>query len=155
MRYQDPDDPDEGIKWGPPTLDIEWDQLTPGDAVRGRVEGGQFSVSSEWIPFVKQRVENGRDIRVRITNPDFVEVASVLREMNKPGAVYHDQDGHCVTYQRGKGGTYVGDIDPNQEIVLEEYPVTSRAQRARPLIHAQEGSNMDRILKMLSPDEEE
>ena len=93
---------------------------------------------------------------MRIINPHYVEVASVLREMNKPGAVYHDAGGHCVTYQRGRGGTYVGNIDPHQEIELEDYPVSRRqVRRARPLIHAQDGSNLDRIMRMLLPDEEE
>ena len=151
------EDPEE-LVWGR-KLDIDWDSLNPGDPVRGRVEGGQFSVSSEWIPFIKQPSEKGRDIRMRITNPDYVEVASVMREMNKPGAEYHDQEGHCVTYRRGKGGTYVGSITPppEQELALEEYPSTM-GNSPRPLIHTQntpEGSNLRRIMDLLRGGEEE
>jgi superfamily II DNA or RNA helicase len=152
---RDIDEQDESeITWGPQTPDIDWSSINIGDSVRVRVEGGQFSVSSDWIPFVKQKNANGNEVRMRILNPEYVEVASVLKEMKKAGAVYHDIEGHCVTYRRGMGGTFVGIIDATVELVLEPYPVGRLSYRSPPLIRAQKGSNMERLLNMLSGDDD-
>ena len=140
--------------WGGQVAKIEWNQLNIGDPVRVKVVGGQFSVSSQWIPFVKEKAENGGEVRRRISNLDYVEVASVMKEMNKPGTVYHDEEGHCVTYRRGKGGTYVGKVSPNK-LEMTEYPINLSRRGAQPLIRAQKGSNLARILDLLGANEEE
>ncbi len=141
------------IKWGPRNLDIDWSNIDIGDPVKGRVEGGKFSVSSDWIPFIKKQNSSGNLSRMRILNKDHIDIASVLEEMKKAGAVYHDIDGRCVTYQRGKGGTYVGKIDTSVELQLQPYP-SNFSKRSPSLIKAPSGSQMERLLNMLSSDNE-
>jgi hypothetical protein len=142
------------ITWGPQTPDFDWSSINIGDSVRVRVEGGQFSVSSDWIPFVKQKNDDGSMIRMSIRNPDYIEVASVMKEMNKAGAVYHDLNGNCVTYQKGKGGTFIGTIDTSVELDLAPYPRRKQSNRSPNLIRAPSGSNLEKLLGMLSDDDD-
>ena len=142
------------IIWGPQTPDIDWSSISIGDSVRVRVEGGQFSVSSDWIPFVKQKNDEGNMIRMSIRNPDYIEIASVMKEMNKAGAVYHDLNGNCVTYRKGKGGTFIGTIDTSVELDLAPYPRRNQSNRSPNLIRAPSGSNLEKLLGMLSDDDD-
>ena len=50
-----------------------------------RISGGSFSVSSDWIPFVKEKNSSGNITRKEIKNGGHLLVASVLKEMKKAG----------------------------------------------------------------------
>ena len=76
-------------------------------------------------------------------------MASVLKEMKKAGAVYHDVQGHCVTYQRGKGGTYVGKINTEEVLILADYPINRRTSGSLNKINSSAGRNMSRLMQML------
>jgi len=145
---------EEEITWGSQTPDFDWSSINIGDSVRIRVEGGQFSASSDWIPFVKQKNEDGSIIRMSIRNPDYIEVASVMKEMNKAGAVYHDLNGNCVTYRKGKGGIFIGTVDTNVELDLAPYPRRNQSNRSPNLIRAPSGSNLEKLLGMLSDEDD-
>jgi superfamily II DNA or RNA helicase len=142
------------ITWGPKQPDVDWSSISIGDPVRARIEGGQFSVSSNWIPFIKKKDSNEIETRMRIRNPDYIEVATVMKEMNKAGAVYHDLNGNCVTYRKGKGGTFIGTIDSSIELDLVPYPRHNHSNKASHLIRAPKGSNLEKLLGMLSDDDD-
>ena len=59
-------------------------------------------------------------IRMSIRNPDYIEVASVMKNEQSRCCISR-LNGNCVTYRKGKGGTFIGTIDTSVELDLAPY----------------------------------